>query len=82
LVVNQELRFPLLWRFSGVTFMDAGNVYSRGRDFNPFRLRYSPGFGIRIETPLVLIRFDLGLNLFPRPGESGTRFSFGVGQAF
>jgi len=81
-VVNQELRFPLLWRFSGVMFFDAGNVYSTARDFNPFRLRYSPGIGIRIETPLVLVRFDLGLNLFRRFGEPRSRLSFGVGQAF
>src|SRR4030095_11118410 len=60
LVLNQELRFPLLWRFSGVGFIDAGNLYPKIGNFNPFRLRYSPGGGIRIQTPLVMIRFDLG----------------------
>src|SRR5262249_506117 len=40
-VVNQELRFPLLWRLSGVGFIDAGNFYSSTNNFNPLRLRYS-----------------------------------------
>jgi outer membrane protein assembly factor BamA len=81
-LVNQELRFPIVWRFSGTGFMDVGNVYPAIRDFNPFRLRYSPGAGIRIQTPFVLIRFDAGLNPFSRPGEPRYRFTFGVGQAF
>ena len=82
LVVNQELRFPLFWRFSGVSFLDAGNVYPSIGDFNPLRLRYSPGVGIRIQTPFVLVRFDMGFNVFPRAGEPRRRFAFGVGQAF
>jgi outer membrane protein assembly factor BamA len=81
-IVNQELRFPLFWRFSGAGFLDAGNVYPTISDFNPTRLRYSPGAGIRIQTPLVLIRFDAGFNVFPRPDEPRYRFAFGVGQAF
>jgi outer membrane protein assembly factor BamA len=62
--------------------MDAGNLYSSIKDFNPFRLRYSPGAGLRINTPPVLIRFDMGFNVLERPGEPRYRFSFGVGQAF
>jgi outer membrane protein assembly factor BamA/autotransporter translocation and assembly factor TamB len=82
LVFNQELRFPMWWRFSGVGFLDAGNVYSSMRSFNPSRLRYSPGAGIRILTPLVLVRFDVGWNVAPLAGENRYRFAFGVGQAF
>jgi outer membrane protein assembly factor BamA len=81
-IVNQELRLPLFWRFSGVSFLDAGNVYSSISAFNPLRLRYSPGTGVRVQTPLVLIRLDLGWNVAPRPGEPRYRFTFGVGQAF
>jgi Omp85 superfamily domain len=68
--------------FSGVGFFDAGNLYPSISDFNPFKLRYSPGAGIRIQTPLVLIRLDLGVNVFPRSGEPRYRFAFGIGQAF
>jgi outer membrane protein assembly complex protein YaeT len=81
-VVNQEFRFPLFWRFGGVGFFDAGNVFTRAADFNPFKLRYSPGVGLRVNTPFVLLRFDLGFNLFPRDGEPNRRFAFGIGQAF
>jgi outer membrane protein assembly factor BamA len=81
-IVNQELRFPLLWRFSGVGFIDAGNLYSSINNFNPLRLRYSPGAGVRIQTPVVLIRLDLGWNVSPKIGEARYRFAFGVGQAF
>ena len=86
LILNQELRFPLLWKFSGVAFMDAGQTAARAQDF--FRLRYSPGFGIRIQTPFILLRTDLGINAWPRPGECGisqnrcARWTFGIGQAF
>jgi outer membrane protein assembly factor BamA len=81
-VVNQELRFPLFSWFSGAGFFDAGNVYPLISDFKPWKLRYSPGAGIRVQTPLALIRLDVGWNVAPRPGEPRYRFSFGVGQAF
>jgi outer membrane protein insertion porin family len=81
-ITNQELRFPLFWRFGAVTFFDVGNVYDRIGAANPFRQRYSPGFGLRIDTPFILLRVDLGLNLWPRTGEDRRRISFGIGQAF
>lgn len=81
-ITNQELRFPLFWRFGAVAFFDVGNVYERTGAIRVFDQRYSPGFGLRIDTPLVLLRMDLGLNLWPRTGENRRRFSFGIGQAF
>jgi len=80
LILNQEFRFPLLWKFSGVAFMDAGQTAARAQDF--FRLRYGPGVGIRIQTPFILLRTDLGVNAWPRPGEARARWTFGIGQAF
>jgi outer membrane protein assembly factor BamA len=79
---TQEIRSPLFWRFGGAAFFDAGNVYPKVGNLNPFKLRYSPGFGLRVETPFVLIRMDLGFNLSPRADEPRHRFSFGIGQAF
>ncbi|HZI50944.1 MAG TPA: translocation/assembly module TamB domain-containing protein [Terriglobia bacterium] len=81
-ITNQELRFPLFWRFSGVGFFDIGNAYERIGTTNLTRQRYSPGIGVRIETPFILLRVDLGLNLWPRTGEDKRRISFGIGQAF
>ena len=83
LIFNQELRFPVLWKFSGVTFVDAGLVGEKLENVVDLsQLRYGTGFGLRIHTPFVLLRTDLGWNIRPRPGESTARFSFGIGQAF
>jgi len=82
LIMNQELRFPIYWKFGGVTFFDVGNIYKDVRNVRPWDVRYSPGFGLRISTPLVLIRVDLGLNLSTRAGEPPRRIVFGIGQAF
>lgn len=82
LVINQELRFPMYKFLRGVAFFDAGNVYYRLRDFKPFSLRTSAGFGLRIESPLGLLRIDYGVNLKPRPGETKSAVFFSIGQAF
>jgi outer membrane protein insertion porin family len=82
LIVNQELRFPVWWKLGATTFFDIGNVYRKAGNFDVFDLRYSPGFGLRVQTPLVLLRLDVGLNLWARSGEPPRRFVFGIGQAF
>lgn len=81
-VMNQELRFPIYKWLEGVSFYDAGNVYLNFGDFNPFDVRQSFGFGLRLDTPAVLIRMDYGINLSPRPGEPRGVFFFSIGQAF
>jgi len=82
LVVNQELRFPIFWKFGGAAFFDVGNIYRNVKSVRPWDVRYSPGFGIRIATPLLLLRVDVGLNLSIRSGEPPRRIVFGIGQAF
>jgi outer membrane protein assembly factor BamA len=82
LVMNQELRHPLFWRFGVVGFWDIGNVYERVGNFRILEQRHSPGLGLRIDTPFALIRADWGFNVFPKPGESSRTLSFGIGQAF
>ena len=81
LVLNQEFRFPIFWKFSGVTFIDAGQVAVRNKDL--FKFRYGPGIGIRIDTPFLMFRTDLGINIDPRDEfEAKGRWWFGIGQAF
>jgi outer membrane protein assembly factor BamA/autotransporter translocation and assembly factor TamB len=82
LIMNQELRFPLFWRFGGVAFFDVGNIYHDVKSVRPWDLRYSPGVGLRVATPFMLFRFDFGMNLSTRSGEPPRRFVFGIGQAF
>lgn len=81
-VINQELRFPIYKIVHGAAFFDAGNVYFRLRDFNPAHLRTGAGLGLRIDSPLGLIRLDYGFNLKPRPGEPRSTIFFSLGQAF
>lgn len=82
LVTNQELRFPIYKIFRGVVFLDAGNVYSRLSDFNPGRLRTGAGLGLRIDSPLGLVRIDYGFNLKPRFDEPRSTLFISIGQAF
>ncbi len=81
-VMNQELRFPLFKKLSGVVFIDIGNVYSKVSDFNPFEVRETAGFGLRYQTPFALLRFDWGFKLDRRPGEPLSKIFFSIGQAF
>jgi len=82
LVLNNEIRFPLMWILDGVTFVDIGNVFPTLRDFSVTDLRYSTGVGLRVRTPWVLLRGDYGIVLDPRSGEPRSRFYFSIGQAF
>jgi len=86
LILNEELRFPIR-RFSksfaanGVTFIDGGNVYAKHEDWSALKIGY--GFGLRLETPVGLLRGDIG---FPHSRTAtsglGTHFYFGFGHIF
>ena len=82
LVLNEELRYPLVWVFDAVSFIDIGNVYPRVSDFRFKDLRTAGGFGIRIRNPFVVLRFDYGFKFNRRPGETMGAFFFSIGQAF
>lgn len=69
-----EIRFPLSKGFTAVLFVDSGNVW--GKDSPPERFRTGWGIGLRINTPLGLIRLDYGI------GEEGKEFHFGMGEGF
>jgi outer membrane protein assembly complex protein YaeT len=86
LVLNNELRFPMFRLFGvdfdGVGFIDIGNVYPKVSDFSLSDVRKSAGFGLRVRTPWVLLRFDYGFKLDRRFGESLGRPFGAIGQAF
>jgi outer membrane protein assembly complex protein YaeT len=74
LAVGQlELRVPSpVWRsrLKLAAFVDAGTLYERGRtNLAPVKFRVTPGFGLRVATPLGPARLDIGYNPYDRqPG--------------
>ncbi|MGE0554978.1 MAG: outer membrane protein assembly factor [Gemmatimonadales bacterium] len=70
-VGNLELRLPspvLPDRVRWAAFLDAGGVWDRGSRFGAnAQIRFTPGFGIRIATPLGPARLDVAYNGYSRP---------------
>jgi outer membrane protein insertion porin family len=82
LVLNQEARFPIYRWFRGVGFIDAGNVFQRPSDFNLNNLVGAVGGGLRVVTPIALLRVDYGLKIWPGPRTDSGQWFFGIGQTF
>ena len=82
LVLNQEVRFPLWRRLAGVGFIDAGNVFESARDIALRGLRLGTGFGLRLDSPLGLVRADYGFPLHRKDDGPPGRLFLSLGQAF
>ena len=81
LEVSSELR----WRREGplgfVAFLDGATVSAdQGTQFDD--IRYSAGLGLRYDTLVGPIRFDVATPIDPRDGEDPLQFYISVGQAF
>ena len=85
-----ELRYPITLKQSAkiyaLTFLEAGNSYDQFRDYDPFNLKRSAGFGVRIFMPAFgLLGIDFGHGFDPQPGETskhGWETHFIIGQQF
>lgn len=77
-----DVWFPLIWWIKGAAFLDAGYVWDDLSSVDPGDIRYGAGPGLRVRTPLGMIRFDAGFKLNPRKGESRVRYYFYVGEPF
>jgi outer membrane translocation and assembly module TamA len=87
IVLNVELRISAAKGFTGVTFVDAGNIFPLASDLDITDLRPAAGFGVHYKSPVGPIRVELGFNLAPRelvPGvlERRTVLHISLGQAF
>jgi outer membrane protein assembly factor BamA len=85
LILNAEARIPLPIKkgLRIVPFYDGGNVFPLV-GFHDFTSLYANnvGVGLRYDTPVGPIRFDLGQNLNPVSGVNSTQYFISIGQAF
>jgi outer membrane protein assembly factor BamA len=94
-LANAEYRVPLkklsIGELRGALFYDTGNVFERPSDFSLRNFTHTAGVGIRFQTPLGPVRFDVGFNLNPRirtnsdgnpVREESTQAFFTLGHAF
>ena len=87
-----ELRYPLTLKAAAsiyaLTFVEAGAAYDSFRDYNPFVLQRSAGFGLRVFMPAFgLLGIDFGYGFDPVPIQgltkpNGWETHFIIGQQF
>ena len=87
-----ELRYPLMLgntTIYGLGFLEGGNAWSNTRDFNPFDMKRSAGFGVRIFLPMVGLMgidwaygFDKVYQGSAVGRKGGSQFHFVLGQEF
>ena len=89
LILNQELRFPIYRWFRGVAFVDAGNAFSELQPFAFGDLAVGYGAGLRLSSPIGLLRLDFGIPATAPPNSTrrgnsvgSGRFYFGLGHIF
>ena len=83
-ITNLELELPIYdpagLRF--VSFYDVGNSFAEDENFSITKVRQDYGFGLRWVSPMGPLRFEWGIPINPRPGESDLIFNFTIGQFF
>ena len=85
-----ELRYPLMLGAStniyALAFAEGGNAWTSVKKFNPFDMKRSAGFGVRIFLPMVgLLGIDWAYGFDAVHGSrsySGSQFHFILGQEF
>jgi len=67
-------------------FVEAGNAWDKFDNFNPFTMKRSAGFGVRIMLPMIGMMgldYGWGLDELPlHPNANGGQFHFSMGQQF
>ena len=67
-------------------FLEAGNAWDKFDNFNPFEIKRSAGFGVRIMLPMIgMMGLDYGWGLdeiIGKTGVNGGQFHFSIGQQF
>jgi outer membrane protein insertion porin family len=87
---SMELRYPITLgaqaKIYGLAFAEAGASFDNFRDYDPFNLNRSAGFGLRIFMPAFgLLGIDFGYGFDALPGQTqrnGQEIHFIIGQQF
>ncbi len=85
-----ELRYPITLKQAAsiyaLTFVEAGASYNDFKEYNPFHLSRSAGFGLRVFMPAFgLLGIDFGHGFDALPGtttKNGWETHFIIGQQF
>ncbi len=75
-----ELRYPIYDIFSGVLFLDGGNVWKDSYVYIADQLHFASGVGLRVNTPVGPIRLDFASPVFEKKKELQVHAS--IGHAF
>ena len=83
-----ELRYPVILKPSSqiyvLGFLEGGNAFDSWKNFSPFKIKRSAGFGVRLYLPVVgMLGIDWGYGFDPPAGsttKSGSQFHFVMGQ--
>ncbi len=86
ILATAELEFPIVSSagIRGVVFLDAGNAFDNFTHglSTDMPLRYNWGAGVRWNSPMGPLRFEWGVPIARKPGESRTVFQFMIGPSF
>ncbi|MBN1349465.1 outer membrane protein assembly factor BamA [candidate division KSB1 bacterium] len=77
-----EVRYVIYKMVGGAIFIDIGNVWDQPHHFRLDELRSAVGFGLRVNSPIGLLRLDFGFNPDRKAGEPASKIYFSMGQAF
>ena len=77
ILANAEYRFKLADNLQGVVFTDAGRAWKNEEKVNLKEIKVGAGVGLRIDTPIGMIRLDYG---WGKDGKGQSYFS--IGQPF
>ncbi|MEN8154112.1 MAG: BamA/TamA family outer membrane protein [Acidobacteriota bacterium] len=85
-LLNLEATFPMylipIEDLYYSIFADFGNIYRFASEFSLGNLQKAIGFGLRIRSPIGLLRFDIAYNIDRRENVSPVAFHIGIGNVF
>ena len=80
--LSLEARYQVREKIGAVAFLDAGQIWTEGGWKGHSEWQSGAGIGMRYDTPIGPLRFDIATPVEPRENESKVQLYLGLGQAF